>query len=77
MKNNSSKYCLLLGTALLGLYFQANSVHADATGQLMEKLPIAMLCQWFRLIRMRQVHRKQLLIGLTQPNIKMTFQFRF
>ncbi|MCD7120652.1 bifunctional metallophosphatase/5'-nucleotidase [Limosilactobacillus agrestis] len=32
MKNNSSKYCLLLGTALLGLYFQANSVHADTTG---------------------------------------------
>ena len=31
MKNNSSKYCLLLGTALLGLYFQANSVHADTT----------------------------------------------
>ena len=31
MKNNSSKYCLLLGTALLGLYFQANSIHADTT----------------------------------------------
>lgn len=31
MKNNSSKYCLLLGTALLGLYFQVNSVHADTT----------------------------------------------
>ena len=32
MKNRGSKYCLLLGTALLGLVFQANNVHADAQG---------------------------------------------
>lgn len=31
MKNNSSKYCLLLGTALLGLALQANNAHADTT----------------------------------------------
>ncbi|WP_302118542.1 bifunctional metallophosphatase/5'-nucleotidase [uncultured Limosilactobacillus sp.] len=29
MKSNGSKYCLLLGTALLGVYIQASSVHAD------------------------------------------------
>lgn len=29
MKNNSSKYCLLLGTALLGLSLQATNAHAD------------------------------------------------
>lgn len=28
MKNSSSKYCLLLGTALMGLYLQANNAHA-------------------------------------------------
>lgn len=33
MKHNGSKYCLLLGTALLGLVFQANNVHADAQNQ--------------------------------------------
>lgn len=31
MKNNGAKYCVLLGTALLGLYMQAVNAHADTT----------------------------------------------
>ncbi|MRN07532.1 LPXTG cell wall anchor domain-containing protein [Lactobacillus sp. 0.1XD8-4] len=42
MKRNGSKYTLLLGTALLGLYFQANNAHAATTDSVAnDKQPVA------------------------------------